>query len=87
MDVESIFASQRVLTPEEYAFLGYTAKEDVQFDTGSYQTDATTLPTWIPAYRADSKEQFYVDLGTVLAKTAVAGPRGFFTTLGTLFLK
>lgn len=88
MDLENIFKEQRVLTPDEYQFLGYTLnKEFPPFEEGSYETGGLTLPVWTPAYRAETKEQFYVDLGTVLVKTAVAGPRGFFTTLGTILLK
>lgn len=56
----------RVYSPEEYAQMGYVTRDDYNpsmFTEGSYQTpnqfDINFLD--LPVYRAESKEDYYVD--------------------------
>lgn len=80
--IQDLFAEQRVFTPEEYALLGYDLRDDVQFSSGSYQTDVVTLPTWVPHYRADEPEELWIDTGYVAVKfAATMNP---YTTLMTI---
>ena len=63
-----LFSEQRVFTPQEYALLGYTLRSDITFDSGSYDTDSVSLPTWVPHYRSDTREEYYVDVGYITTK-------------------
>jgi hypothetical protein len=68
---------QRVLTPQEYAALGYVQR-------GVLPPELSKMPNAplskgllnIPAYRADTKEQYYVDLGVGLIKVGYAVSTG-----------
>lgn len=66
--------SQRVLSPDEYAALGYVQRED--FDPTMFQGKGDKpLPDYwfnFPAYRADTKEEYYVDLGVGIFKATTA---------------
>ena len=77
-------AEHRVLTPAEYAALGY-----VQIGNPPESVADSPLPATIdfPAYRAESKEEALLDIGTGILKVGYAfatggvGP-GIQTTLG-----
>lgn len=80
--IQDLFAEQRVFTPEEYALLGYDLRDDVQFSSGSYETDVFTLPHIVPHYRADEPEELFMDIGYVTVK--VASTMNPYTTLLTI---
>lgn len=63
---------QRYLSPEEYAALGYELKQDIRFREGSYATRTYGIDLPDFAYRAESKEDYAIDLGVGLAKLAWA---------------
>ena len=68
---------QRVLSPQEYAALGYVQRPD--FDPSMFNVKADeplTNPFIDIAYRADSKEEYYVDLGVFLFKLGYAASTG-----------
>ena len=68
---------QRVLSPQEYAALGYVQRPD--FDPSMFNVKADeplTKPFIDIAYRADSKEEYYVDLGGFLFKLGYAASTG-----------
>lgn len=75
---------QRVLTSEEYAALGYIVRgETPKLDPGKPLSTGYSFP----AYRADTKEEYAVDLGIGLAKVGYAISTGGLsaaasTTLG-----
>ena len=68
---------QRVLTPDEYAALGYIQRgtippelqkaADIPLSTGLLN---------VPAYRADTKEEYLIDLGIGLVKVGYAASTG-----------
>lgn len=62
-------AEQRVLTPAEYAALGY-----VQIGNPPESVADAPLPATIdfPAYRAETKEEALVDIGTGIVKIGYA---------------
>jgi len=77
-DLEELFETQRVFTPEEYAFLGYQPKGEIppDFEKGTELSFDLGI-----AYRADTKEEYYIDLGSFLLNPT-------WTTLARLvFLK
>jgi|TARA_R100000084_G_C4632195_1_gene138958 hypothetical protein len=63
---------QRYFSPEEYAAMGYQLKQDVRFKSGSYQTKTFKPDFFDVAYRADTREQYAIDLGVGLVKLAWA---------------
>ena len=68
---------QRVLSPQEYAALGYVQRPD--FDPSMFNVKADeplTKPFIDIAYRAGSKEEYYVDLGVFLFKLGYAASTG-----------
>lgn len=68
---------QRVLTPDEYAALGYILYDDYTAPEGSYKTDSTFDLNFLDlAYRADTKEQYYQDFGYLLLRAATASVTG-----------
>ena len=75
---------QRVLTPEEYAALGYIVRGEIpKLDPGKPLSTGYSFP----AYRAETKEEYAVDLAIGLAKVGTAistgGVSAFVrTTLG-----
>ena len=80
--------SQRVLTPTEYAALGYVQRED--FDPTMFQGkgDEPLPDFWFdfPAYRADSKREYYVDLGIGLFKITTTLTSGGIIPAGRVAL-
>lgn len=65
---------QRVLTYAEYEALGYELKQDIRFPEGSYQTNHSfDLNPFDLAYRADTKQEFIMDAGTLLFNVGYAG--------------
>jgi hypothetical protein len=68
---------QRVLTPQEYAALGYVQR-------GVLPPELSKMPDAplskgllnIPAYRSETKEQYYIDLGFGLIKVGYAVSTG-----------
>ena len=68
---------QRVLTPSEYAALGYVQRPD--FDASMFDVKADeplTKPFIDIAYRADTKEEYYIDAGIFLFKLGYAASTG-----------
>lgn len=62
MKLEDIFRSGRALTPAQYDYLGYQPKGEVpkDFESG----DKLGFNSGDLAYRAGTKEEYYIDLGT-----------------------
>jgi hypothetical protein len=80
---------QRVLTPEEYAALGYIQRAD--FDPTIFNISAdkplSTPLIDLPAYRAETQEEALIDIGVGLVKVGYAVSTGGLgagvnTTLG-----
>lgn len=74
---------QRVLTGAEYTALGYTKIGSAP----NPKADAEIKPNITPAYRSDSKEDYYIDLGMGIVKIGYTASTGGFaaaskTTLG-----
>lgn len=74
---------QRVLTPSEYTALGYTLIGSAP----QTQADAELKPNIIPAYRSDTKQEYYIDLGMGIVKIGYTASTGGLaaaskTTLG-----
>ena len=68
---------QRVLTPSEYAALGYVQRPD--FDPSMFDVKADeplNKPFIDIAYRADTKEEYYIDAGVFLFKLGYAASTG-----------
>ena len=62
---------QEVLTPEQYAALGYVQRADFDPSMFDVKPDEPLSKPFIDiAYRADDKEEYYVDLGVFLFKVA-----------------
>lgn len=79
---------QRVLTPEEYAALGYVQIGDLsKIDLRTTPDKALSKGFSIPAYRAETKEEALIDIGIGLVKLGSAVSTGGLsagvkTTLG-----
>lgn len=68
---------QRVLTPREYAALGYIQRGTLPLELRKdHGTPISKGLLNVPAYRADTKEQYYVDLGVGLIKVGYAASTG-----------
>ena len=68
---------QRVLSPEEYAALGYVQRLD--FDPTMFEgkgDEPLKKPFIDIAYRSDTKQEYYVDLGVFLFKLGYAASTG-----------
>lgn len=68
---------QRALTPEQYAALGYVQRADfdpTQFDVKPDKP--LSQPVFDIAYRADTKQDYYIDLGVFLFKLGYAASTG-----------
>ena len=63
---------QKYLSYQEYADRGYVLRNDVQFATGSYSSYSLDLNPFDLAYRADTKEQYYRDVGEALIEVGLA---------------
>ena len=64
--------TQRVLSRAEYAALGYVERGDLSTVRLSMTPDKPLASSNIPAYRASSKEQYYLDYGTGITKVGFA---------------
>ena len=68
---------QRVLTPQEYANLGDQLRSDYDeslIQLGGYETPTSFDINFLgfPVYRADTKEEYYVDACTAIFKVTAA---------------
>lgn len=60
---------QRFLTPDEYAALGYVQREDFDPSIFDVKPDKPlTEPLLDIAYRADEKEEYYLDFTMMVVK-------------------
>ena len=65
--------NQRVLTYVEYEALGYTLLDDFRAPSGSYATyGSIDLNPFDLAYRADTKQEFYIDAAKATGELAIA---------------
>lgn len=64
MKLEDIFVAGRALTPDQYDYLGYQPKGEVpkDFESG----EKLGFNTGDLAYRADTKEEYLIDLGSFI---------------------
>ena len=82
---------QRVLTSDEYAQLGYVLQGDLsKVDLKTTADKPLSSGYSLPAYRADSKEEFGIDLAMGIVKVGYALSTGGLsaavnTTLGYTF--
>lgn len=54
---------------------GRVLRQDITFETGSYSTDTGfDLNPWDFAYRAPSKQQYYIDLAHLTAEVITGTP-------------
>lgn len=68
---------QRVLTPQEYAALGYIQRGVLPPELSKVPDQPLSKPILnVPAYRADTKTQYYVDLGVGLIKVGYSVSTG-----------
>jgi len=68
---------QRVLTPSEYAALGYVQRADFNPSMFDVKPDEPLTKPFIDiAYRADTKEEYYIDAGLFLFKLGYAASTG-----------
>lgn len=71
-------SEQRVLTRAEYTALGYT-----EIGTApDRKNDAEIKPNIIPAYRSESKEDYYIDLGMGIVKIGYTASTGGIAAAG-----
>lgn len=71
--------TQRMLSPEEYAALGYVQRLDFDeslFQGGSYSSFTVDLNPFDFAYRAEEKQDYYVDVGFAMAKIGYSALTG-----------
>lgn len=64
--------TQRVLSQAEYQALGYVQRGDLSSVRLKMTPDKPLASSNYPAYRASSKEQYYMDYGTGLVKVGFA---------------
>ena len=79
---------QRVLTPAEYAALGYVERPD--FDPSMFEGKADeplSKPFIDIAYRADTKEEYYIDVGVFLFKLGYAASTGGIYPVGQVVVR
>jgi len=68
---------QRVLTPSEYAALGYVQRSDFDENQFDLQPDEPLSKPFIDiAYRSDDKEDYYIDVAIGLVKLGYAASTG-----------
>ena len=79
---------QRVLSPQEYAALGYVQRLDFDPSMFDVKPDKPLNKPFIDfAYRAESKEEFAIDLGTYLVKLgATIGSGGLAPAVRVTFI-
>lgn len=82
---------QRVLSPEEYAALGYVQRPDFNPQMFDVEPDEPLSKPFLDiAYRAPEKEDYYIDVAIGLVKLGYAASTGGVvpaakTTLGYVF--
>lgn len=76
MDFDMFTGTQRILTPSEYAALGYVLKDDVVFDTDAYSSFGIDTNPFDFAYRVDTKEEAIIDIILWTGKIALAYATG-----------
>jgi len=78
---------QRYYSFEEYEAMGYQLRQDVRFDEGSYSSFGvgSAVGDFIdfPAYRADTKEDAYVDFAYAGFKIGAAFLTGGTSAMAT----
>lgn len=67
---------QRVLTPDEYAALGYVRRDDVPPELAVLPDQPLSKGLNLPVYRADTKEQYAIDLAVGIVKVGYAYSTG-----------
>ena len=68
---------QRVLTPEQYTALGYVQRADFDPDMFNVKPDEPLSTPFIDiAYRAEEKEDYYIDVAIGLVKLGYAASTG-----------
>lgn len=79
---------QRVLTPSEYAALGYVQRADFDPTMFDVEPDAPLSKPFIDiAYRADTKEEYFVDLSVFLFKLGYAASTGGIYPVGQVVVR
>ena len=75
---------QRVLTPQEYAALGYVQRDDFDPTMFNIRPDKPLSEPFFafPVYRADTKEEFAIDLAVGTIKVAAAATTGGIIAAG-----
>lgn len=69
--------TQKALTPEQYAALGYVLRDDFQPAMFNVTPDPElSKPFFNIAYRADTKEDYFVDVAIGLVKLGYAASTG-----------
>ena len=64
--------TQRVLTRAEYAALGYVERGDLSRIDMQMLPDQPLSRPLFPVYRAESKEEYFIDLGVGIVKAGAA---------------
>lgn len=68
---------QKALTPEQYAALGYVLRDDFQPEMFNVTPDPElSKPFFDIAYRAEEKEDYYIDVAIGLVKLGYAATTG-----------
>ena len=67
---------QRVLTPDEYAALGYVRRDNVPPELASIPDKPLSQGLNLPVYRAETKEQYAIDLAVGIVKVGYAYSTG-----------
>ena len=67
---------QRALTSEEYAALGYVRRNNTPPELSVVPDKPLSMGFDLPVYRAETKEQYAIDLGVGLIKVGYAVSTG-----------
>tara|TARA_Y100000361_G_scaffold129714_1_gene125324 strand:+ start:59 stop:337 length:279 start_codon:yes stop_codon:yes gene_type:complete len=67
---------QRVLSPEEYAALGYKRLDNRPLELSLVPDKPLSQGLNLPVYRADTKEQYAIDLAVGIVKVGYAYSTG-----------
>lgn len=67
---------QRVLTPEEYAALGYVQLHNTPQELAVVPDKPLTQGLNLPVYKAETKEQYAIDLAVGIVKVGYAYSTG-----------
>ena len=69
-------ADQRVLTPDEYAALGYIQRDNTPRELAVLPDKPLSKGLNLPVYRSDTKEQYAIDLAVGIVKVGYAYSTG-----------